>query len=157
MKTNLKENLMSVGNKKRKTRDCEIRVIYGDTDAMGIVYHANYIVWFEKGRTEWLRQVGYPYKKMEEQGVWLPVSKVEAEYKTPARYDDRLIIKTGIQKLKGATVVMEYTIVNADTGEVCVTGTTTHPITDPNLKPLRVKRDYPELYNMIKEEMDDGE
>lgn len=135
-----------------KTRDCQVRVIYGDTDAMGIVYNANYIKWFEKGRTEWLRQVGYPYKKMEEQGIWLPVSHIEIDYKTPARYDDLLTIKTWLKKIKGATVIMAYDIVKAETGEVCVSGISTHPVTDPGLKPIRLKRDYPELYEIIENE-----
>jgi len=138
-----------------KTRDCEIRVIYGDTDAMGIVYHVNYIKWFEKGRTEWLRQIGYTYKKMEEEGIWLPVSAVTCDYKAPAKYDDVLIIKTWIKKLKGATIIMAYEIVKAETGEICVIGTTTHPVTNPDLKPLRLKTMNPELYGIMKEELDE--
>ncbi|MGI6721836.1 MAG: acyl-CoA thioesterase [Anaerovoracaceae bacterium] len=135
-----------------QTRDCEVRVIYAHTDAMGIVYNANYIDWFEKGRTEWLRQVGYPYKKMLEKGLWLPVSHIEIDYKHPARYDDLLTIKTRLKKLKAATAIMGYEIVNAETGETCVTGFSVHPVTDTNLKPVRLRRDYPELYALLKSE-----
>ena len=80
------------------------------------------------------------------------MSHIEIDYKTPARYDDRLIIKTWLKKLKGATAIMAYDIVNADTGQVCVTGTSTHPVTDPDLKPIRLRRDYPELYSIMKAE-----
>ena len=137
-----------------RTRDFEIRPIYADTDAMGIVYHGTYVSWLEKGRTEWLRQVGYTYKRMEQEGLWLPVAHIDIDYKSPARYDDLLVVKTWVSKLKGASVEMGYEIVNKDTGVTVLTGTSLHPITDPNLKPLRLKRDYPELYNIIKEEME---
>ena len=82
----------------------KIRVIYADTDAMGIVYHMNYIKWFEIGRNEYLRQIGYPYSRLEKEGIWLPVLGVTCEYKRPAKYDDVLLIKAGISELKNATV-----------------------------------------------------
>ena len=65
--------------------DSEIRVIYADTDAMGIVYHTNYIKWFEVGRNEYLRELGYPYKRLEENNIWLPVASVECSYVAPAK------------------------------------------------------------------------
>ncbi len=130
--------------------ETEIRVIFGDTDAMGIVYHANYIDWFEKGRTEWLREAGYPYKRMDEEGIWLPVSRVECIYKTPAHYDDLLVIRTWLKELKAATAVMGYEIYKKETGETCVEGTTVHPITDPDIKPIRFKKVNPELHAIMK-------
>ena len=81
-----------------KTKDCQVRVLYADTDAMGIVYNGTYIAWLEKGRTEWLRQAGYSYKKIEEMGLLLPVSHIDIEYRHPAHYDDLLTIKTWIEK-----------------------------------------------------------
>ncbi|MDD5986316.1 MAG: thioesterase family protein [Eubacteriales bacterium] len=134
-----------------KTKDCQVRVLYADTDAMGIVYNGTYIAWLEKGRTEWLRQAGYSYKKIEEMGLLLPVSHIDIEYRHPAHYDDLLTIKTWIEKVKGATIIIGYDIVNED-GIVNVHAVSEHPITDRNLKPIRIRRDLPELYAILKEE-----
>lgn len=135
-----------------RTRDCQVRVIFADTDAMGIVYNGTYIAWLEKGRTEWLRQVGYPYSRFQEQGLLLPVSHIEIDYKHPARYDDILTIRTWLKKVKGATAIMAYEIIREESGEVCVTAISEHPITDQNLKPKRIRRDLPELYAILKRE-----
>ncbi|MBN7773521.1 acyl-CoA thioesterase [Clostridium aminobutyricum] len=129
--------------------ETEIRVIYADTDAMGIVYHTNYIKWFEAGRNEYLRQIGYPYSRLEEEGVWLPVAAVNCEYKAPARYDDILLIQTGVAEMKAATVIIKYEIYNKETGELLVTGNSKHAITDPQLKPIRLKKVNPDLFERI--------
>lgn len=127
----------------------EIRVIYADTDAMGIVYHTNYIKWFEVGRTEYLRQIGFPYSQLEKEGVWLPLAEVNCNYKLPAVYDDVLLINTWISQLKSATVVMSYEIFRKETGELLVTGMTKHAITDETLKPIRLKHKNKDLYEMM--------
>lgn len=132
-----------------KVSETEVRVIYGDTDAMGVVYYANYIKWFEVGRTEFLRRMGYPYKRMEEQDIWLPVAEVDCKYKSPARYDDLLVIRTWCSMLKASTVVMSYEIIKKETGEVCVTGSTKHAVTTPEMKPINFKKLNPELHDMI--------
>ncbi|MGI6735701.1 MAG: acyl-CoA thioesterase [Anaerovoracaceae bacterium] len=135
-----------------KTRDCKVRVLYADTDAMGIVYNGTYITWLEKGRTEWLRQIGYSYQRIEEKGLLLPVSHIEIDYRHPARYDDVLVIRTWLKKLKAATIIMAYRIDREENGETCVEATSVHPITDRNLKPIRVRRDLPDLYEILRRE-----
>lgn len=137
-----------------KKFETEIRVIYADTDAMGIVYHTNYIKWFEVGRGEFLRELGYPYSRMEEEGIWLPVAGVTCEYKSPGHYDDILLIKTWIKELGAATVVMAYEIYNKESGQLLVTGTTKHGITSPELKPVRLKKVNPEFYAKLMEVYD---
>ena len=127
----------------------EARVIFGDTDAMGIVYHNSYIRWFEQGRTEFLRQLGYPYSVLEKIPLWLPLTYVHCEYKLPAVYDDLLEIASWPEKLTFATVTMAYEIRRKETGELLVTGSTGHAITDDNLKPLKFKRVCPDLYQTI--------
>lgn len=134
--------------------ETEVRIIFADTDAMGIVYNGTYVSFFERGRTEYLRQMGYPYKRMEAEGLWLPVSGLTCQYKAPAHADDLLIIKTWIKELKSASVVMAYEIRKKEDGEVCVTGTTTHPVTDSRLRPIRFKRKFPELYALVRESME---
>ena len=135
--------------------ETEVRVIYGDTDAMGVVYYASYIRWFEIGRTEFLRQLGYPYKRMEEEGTWLPVAEAQCRYKSPARYDDLLVIRTWCSVLKASTVVMSYEIVRKETGEVCAEGSTKHAVTSREMKPISLKKANPGLHAMVSEAMEE--
>ena len=139
----------STGEMKLKKYKSEVRVIYADTDAMGIVYHANYIKWFEIGRNEYLRQVGFPYSTLEKEKLWLPVVGVECTYKAPAYYDDVLEINTWVGELKAATVFINYEIYRKSTGELLVIGSTKHAITNEKLKPVRFKTAHPELYKRI--------
>lgn len=132
----------------------EVRVIYADTDAMGIVYHGNYIKWFEIGRCEYLRQIGFPYSKLEKEGLWLPVTSVTCDYKKPGLYDDVLEIATWVDKLGGASIIMKYEIKRKHTDELLVAGTTKHAITDEKLKPIRVKKAHNKLYETIIKDMD---
>lgn len=124
-----------------------IRVIYADTDAMGVVYHTNYIKWFEVGRCELLRSIGYPYAKLEEAGILLPVAECSCKYKQPAVYDDMLEITARVAEVKGATVIMEYEIRKQETGSLLVTGFTKHAITDPKFKPIRLRDKNRGLYD----------
>lgn len=134
-----------------KVFETEHRVGYAETDAMAIVHHSNYIRWFEMGRVDFLKKIGYPYTELEKMGVWIPVISVDCKYKTPAVFDDLVIIRTWVKSLKGASIFMGYEIVKKGTGEVCVTGTTGHVLTDPELKPLRLKRQFPDLYKVVAE------
>lgn len=86
------------------------RVIYGDTDQMGVVYYANYLRWFEKGRSEFLRQLGLPYKSIEEQGFHFPVTEVSCRYVNSARYDDMILIETRLTSLGRASLHFGYAI-----------------------------------------------
>lgn len=131
--------------------ETEVRVIFGDTDAMGIVYYGNYLRWFEVGRNEFMRQMNYPYARMEREGNWLPVVEVSCKYKAPARYDDLLLIRTHIKEIKASTIVMGYEIVKKDKEEICVTGWTRHAVTDASLKPINFKKQNPALYKRVKE------
>lgn len=137
-----------------KQHETEVRVIYADTDKMGIVYYVNYFKWFEIGRTEMLRAMGFPYSRLEAEGLWLPVVSADCQYKAPAKYDDVLVIRTTIKEMSGASVVLAYEIFNKETGTLLVTGSTKHPTTDVNLKPTRLKHLNPALYAAMKEFMD---
>lgn len=103
--------------------EIKIRVRYGETDQMGVVYHANYASYFEVGRTEWLRQYGITYKSMEENGIMLPVVSLNIKYKNSARYDDLLIVKTWIAKLPMASIEFNYELIN-EKDELLATGNT---------------------------------
>lgn len=96
---------------------------YGETDQMGVVYHANYAVYFEVGRTEWLRQFGLSYSSMEAQGIMLPVISLSINYKNSARYDDELKVKTKLKKMSTASIEFEYELRN-DSNDLLATGNT---------------------------------
>lgn len=127
----------------------EHRVGYAETDAMGIVHHSNYIRWFETGRNELLRSIGYPYSRMEQLGIWLPVIGVSCEYKSPAVFDDMVVIYTWVDKLKGASIYLNYEVRDKETEALLVKGMSSHGVTDPDLVPIRLKKRFPELYDRM--------
>lgn len=132
----------------------KIRVQYYETDAMGIVHHSNYIRYFETARTEMFRSGLYSYDDMEKSGIYMPVLAVNIEYKTPAVYDEVLSLYCGISKLKGASVELEYEIRSEETGEVHAKGTSSHGFTTTDMKPIRLKKDAPEVYEIFKKAME---
>ncbi|NWF57326.1 MAG: acyl-CoA thioesterase [Syntrophaceae bacterium] len=112
------------------THRAEIRVTYAETDAMGIVYYANYLRWLEVGRTELMRSLGIAYKEMEDQGTFLPVSEVYCKYHGSARYDDILIVETSVDFVKRASIQFSYRIFRKSDESQLVTGTTLHAFVD---------------------------
>ncbi|RJQ72796.1 MAG: acyl-CoA thioesterase [Desulfobacteraceae bacterium] len=102
------------------------RVIYGDTDNMGIAYYANYLRWFEIGRTELLRAWGLPYREIEAQGILLPVSEVHCKYMTPAKYDELLTIEAALSPEMKAGLKIDYRITSADLQTLHAAGYTRH-------------------------------
>ena len=113
-----------------KKNHVKIRVIYADTDAMGIVYHTNYIKWFEIGRTELLRGMGIVYAEMESQGYNLPLTEAYCHYLLPAKYDQIIIVETEMEYLKRASMKFNYNIWDEDKGKVLVEGYTVHACTN---------------------------
>lgn len=107
-----------------------IRVIYGDTDTMGYAYHANYLRWFEIGRTELFRFHGLPYKTIEEKGIFLPVSEVYCKFLAPVRYDDILVIETSIDKSIKGGMKFDYRLLIENSGRIRATGYTRHACVD---------------------------
>ncbi len=103
--------------------ETKIRVRYGETDQMGVVYHANYAQYFEVGRTEWLREFGLTYLRMEEEGIMLPVVSLTINYKNSARYDDVLKVKTTLKKMPTASIEFNYELRN-QSDELLATGNT---------------------------------
>ena len=107
--------------------DAPIRVRYAETDKMGVVYHANFIVWFEVGRVELLRQLGFRYRDLErEHDCHIAVADVRCRYKAPAYYDDELIVRTHLKNLRGALMQFHYEVVRPADGILLAEGETTH-------------------------------
>jgi acyl-CoA thioester hydrolase len=120
----------------RRTR---VRVRYADIDRMGIAYHANYLVWFEVGRTEWLRESGWTYREMEEQGgVSLPVIEAHCEYRQPARYDDEIEICTAATVLSQVRIRFDYEARLTGSSTIAATGHTVHAALGPDGRPRRL-------------------
>lgn len=94
--------------------ETKIRVRYGETDKMGVVYHGNYALYFEESRTDALRQIDITYKSLEEEGVMMPVVSLSTEFKRPAKYDDLLTIRTTMRELPTAKIVLEYEVLNEE-------------------------------------------
>jgi acyl-CoA thioester hydrolase len=118
----------------RRTR---VRVRYAETDRMGVVYYANYFIWFEIGRTDWLRETGRSYREMESDGVQLPVIEAHCEYRRPAKYDDDLEIRTRATLLTPVRIRFDYEVVRGD-DDTLVTGHTVHAALDPRGRPCRL-------------------
>ncbi len=110
--------------------ECYHRVLYGDTDAGGVVYNAEYLRYFELGRSEFMRELVISYKKMEEQGYVMPVVESYLRYKAPARYDDLLLIKTAIQDIRDVTCRFNYQILRQADKALLVKGFTMHASVD---------------------------
>src|SRR5881392_3659446 len=125
---------------KRGETPCAItvRVRYAETDQMGVVYHANYLVWFEVGRCELLRTIGSSYRELEGTGIMLPVIEAHCEYRSPARYDDELVVKTSGGLLSPARVEFRYEIVRLADATVNAVGRTVHASIDAAGKPCRL-------------------
>lgn len=126
----------------------QIRVRYQETDQMGVVYYGNYFTWFEVGRTELLRSTGSSYREMEQEGVFLPVVEATCHYKSPARYDALLTIKTSISKLSVARIIFAYNLLGED-GRLVVEGATTHAFVNAEGRPLNVAKKSPRMWELM--------
>ncbi|NLC68294.1 MAG: acyl-CoA thioesterase [Clostridiaceae bacterium] len=133
-----------------KVSETEIIVRYCETDQMGIVHHSNYPVWFEVGRTDFLRKLGLKYSDMEKQGVMLPVVSLNCKFINPARYEDVIIVRTRLGEVGCVRLTFDYEIMLKDGLNPIVLGETTHAWTDRNLKPLSIKKKMPGLYAFLK-------
>ncbi len=132
-----------------------LRVRYQETDQMGVVYHANYLTWFEIGRTEWIRALGFSYASMEEAGLLLPVTDVEVKYVQPARYDDELELQVRLVECSHIRIGFKYEIMRIRDQVLLVTGGTRHVWVNARWKPARLDRALPELYSHIKAQLTD--
>jgi acyl-CoA thioester hydrolase len=123
-----------------------VRVRYAETDKMGVVYYSNYLVWFEIGRTDWLRDTGWTYRSMEDDGIQLPVIEAHCEYRQGARYDDQVDIRTRASKLSAVRIRFDYEAARRSDGIVLATGYTVHATTDRGGRPMRMPDRVKELF-----------
>ncbi|WP_281885770.1 thioesterase family protein [Paenibacillus sp. YYML68] len=127
----------------------ELRARYEETDQMGVVYHANYLTWFEIGRTEMIRSLGMPYRMLEAKGLLLPVIEAEQQFKQPAKYDDWITVHTRIASYNHLRLQFEFKLTRDD--DLLVTGSTKHVWLNRDWRPVRIDREAPELFKLIQE------
>ena len=131
----------------RQLCEVRLRVRYAETDQMGVVYHANYFVWFEVGRVELLRQLGFSYRDMESNdGCFIAVVDARCRYKAPARYDDELIVRTHLKNVRESLVHFGYELVRTGDGTLLAEGETTHIVTDSAMKVRAIPEKYMALF-----------
>lgn len=115
------------------------RVSYGETDAMGIVYYANYLHWFEQARSHFIRELGLSYSEIEARGILLPVREAFCRYRAPARFEDLISIRTGIQVMNRASITFVYEVYNqSEDSRLMTSGYTQHPCMGRDGKPVAV-------------------
>lgn len=125
------------------------KVYYYETDKMGIMHHSNYIRIFEETRVSFLNQAGMPFENIEAAGVLMPVLSVECRYKRPLRFDEPFAVYPKITKFNGTTLFLSYRIISRLTGELCAEGSSSHCFTDTELRPVRTKLKFPEIYKVF--------
>jgi acyl-CoA thioester hydrolase len=126
--------------------EARVRVRYAETDQMGVVYHSNYLIWFEVGRVEFIRQLGLNYKEMEEEGCGIAVVDLRVRYRAPARYDDELVIETRLVAARGAIVRFGYRILRAADGVLLCEGDSAHVVVGKDMKKRSLPTKYAERF-----------
>jgi acyl-CoA thioester hydrolase len=123
--------------------EAKLRVRYAETDKMGVVYHSNFIVWFEVGRVELLRQIGFRYRDLErEHDCHIAVADVQCRYKSPAYYDDELVIRTQLKNMRGSMLVFHYEVVRPEDNTLLAEGETAHIVVNSKFE----KANLPEKF-----------
>jgi len=136
-----------IGESLLQSFNVKIRVIYADTDAMGVVYHTNYIKWLEIGRTEFLRKNDIIYAQLEERGYYFPVTEVYCNYLLPARYDQLIAVETSLEFMRRASMKFNYIIRDTEKEKILVEGYTVHACVNTKGKIVRIPLDIIEKVN----------
>jgi acyl-CoA thioester hydrolase len=127
--------------------ETRLRVRYAETDQMGVVYHSNHLIWFEVGRVELLRQLGFSYRDMERKdGRYIAVAEVKCRYRAPVFYDDEVLVRTQLRNVRDSVVHFGYELVRADSGALLAEGETTHIVTDSNMKVAALPEKYLKVF-----------
>jgi acyl-CoA thioester hydrolase len=123
--------------------ETRVRVRYAETDQMGVVYHANHFVWFEVGRVELLRQLGFSYRDMErEDGCFIAVAEDTCRYRAPARYDEEVLVRTRLKNVRESVIHFSYELVRASDNALLAVGETTHIVTNAEMKVVALPEKY---------------
>jgi acyl-CoA thioester hydrolase len=135
-----------LSNKALVVSESRLRVRYAETDQMGVVYHSNYFIWFEVGRVELMRQLGVSYREMEQEGCLIAVVDAHCRYKSPARYDDELIVRTHLKNVRESLVHFSYELLRSGEEAVLAEGDTTHIVIDRQMNVVPLPERYIEIF-----------
>ncbi len=131
----------------RVINETRLRVRYAETDQMGVVYHANHFIWFEVGRVELLRQLGFNYKDMErDDDCYIAVVDARCRYKAPAHYDDEIVVRTYLKNMREKMIHFGYELVRAGTGELLAEGETMHIVANAEMQPRALPEKYMQIF-----------
>jgi acyl-CoA thioester hydrolase len=123
--------------------ETRLRVRYAETDQMGVVYHSNHLIWFEVGRVELLREMGFSYRDMErDEGRFIAVAEVQCRYKAPVYYDEEIVVRTRLKAVRKSVVVFSYELVRAENRMLLAEGETTHVVTDATMNVAALPAKY---------------
>lgn len=130
-------------DRKHAFQETRLRVRYAETDQMGVVYHSNHLIWFEVGRVELMREMGFSYRDLErEDGRFIAVAEVQCRYRAPVYYDEEVVVRTRLKAVREKVVVFSYELVRAEGRMLLAEGETTHIVTDSNMKVATLPEKY---------------
>src|SRR5271154_6236965 len=133
--------------KQQGTNETRLRVRYAETDQMGVVYHSNHFIWFEVGRVELLRQLGFSYRDMESKdGRFIAVAEARCRYRAPVRYDEEVLVRTQLLNVRRSVVHFGYELRRAEDGALLAEGETTHIVTGPDMKVAALPAKYLKVF-----------
>lgn len=127
------------------------KVNYYETDKMGVTHHSNYIRWMEEARVDFLAKIGFPYDKLEEDGIISPVIGIECDYKTSTTFNDEIEIEVSVKEFKGVKLIIEYEMKNAKTGDIALKGISKHCFVNSEGKPIILRKTFPEFDRKLRE------
>jgi acyl-CoA thioester hydrolase len=136
------------------TREISFPVKITEVDSMGIVHHANYPLWFEAGRRDFLKRSGISLHQMHKSGFYLPLLEMNCLYKKPAKFGDEIHVITKLTYISYVKIKFEYTIMNQTNDKILTTGRTVHAFTDKALKPVNAEKYRPEIYTKLKQQVE---
>jgi acyl-CoA thioester hydrolase len=134
-------------NSPQAVNETRLRVRYAETDQMGVVYHSNHFIWFEVGRVELLRQMGFSYRDMESRdNLFIAVAEAKCRYRAPARYDEEILIRTQLLNVRASVIHFGYELRRVEDGALLAEGETTHIVTDGTLKIAALPEKYMRVF-----------
>lgn len=127
--------------------ETRLRVRYAETDQMGVVYHTNHLIWFEVGRVELMRQMGFSYRDMErEDGLFIAVAEATCRYRAPVYYDEEVVVRTWLKKVRESVIIFSYELSRQPGGTLLAEGETTHIVTDAKMKVAALPDKYLDVF-----------
>ncbi len=134
----------------------ERKINYYETDKMGVVHHSNYIRYLEETRCAWLDNVGMPFSLLEDNGITIPVLGVNCEYKNHVTFNDVILVKVFVKEYTGVRMTVGYEVKNKENDKLVLIGKTKHCFTDKNLRPINLKKHFPEFSNKFESLVKEG-